>query len=144
MGNDNVKYNNANRMMKHTSPNLFEITKQLPNNKEVRIKKIYHVNRPDVEPPPPPPPPSLLVVKQPDPVLVVKKAQPRYLVTQESPKTVIVESPPSVIVTPQNNATRQILVTPSVNTSRQMIFTPMPNQNHVVTPPNGPIFTITE
>ena len=74
MGNDNVKYNNANSMMKQTSPNLFEITKQLPNNKEVRIKKIYHVNRPDVEPPPPPPPPSLLVVKQPDPVLVVKKA----------------------------------------------------------------------
>jgi hypothetical protein len=143
MGNDNVKYANANKMMKHTSPNLYEITKQLPNNKEVRIKKIYHVNRPDVEPPPPPPPPSLLVVKQPDPILVAKKIEPRYLVTQESPKTVIVESPPSIIVTPQNHATRQFLVTPSINSSRQLIVTPA--QNHFVSmPPKEPIFTITE
>ena len=77
MGNDNAKYEKANRMFRQTNPNLFEITRRLPDNKEVRIKKIYHVNRPDIDPPPEPViVQPVVVVKKPDPIIVVKKQMP--------------------------------------------------------------------
>ncbi len=157
MGNDNAKLEKVNTMFKYANPNMQEITRKLPDNKEVRIKRIYHVNRPDIDQPPPPEPilikqqPMVLVKKQPEQIVVVKKPirnlqqvirieqiPPRTaLVVQTPPKTVMVQSPSVVVQTP--SISRQIVVTPSVSNTRQFIVTPaiQPQTNNtiVVTPP---------
>jgi len=52
-----------NRLLYRAQPNVNQIARSLPDNQELRVKKIYHVNKLEEEepaplPPPPPPPPA--------------------------------------------------------------------------------------
>ncbi|CAF0931216.1 unnamed protein product [Brachionus calyciflorus] len=78
-------------LMRQQNPNIREIAERLPKNQEIRVKKIYHVNKPITEstPPPPPPPQPKTVISK--PVQVVKVIQPQSVPIP----------PPTVVYRPQ-------------------------------------------
>jgi hypothetical protein len=101
-----------NRLLYQAQPNVNHIARSLPDNQELRVKKIYHVNKLEEEeptplppPPPPPPMPVVAVVKPaPKPVAVAVKPVPVFqqpVVMQEQPKVVYVQQEqPRIIITP--------------------------------------------
>ena len=109
-----------NRLLYRAQPNVNQIARSLPDNQELRVKKIYHVNKLEEEepapapPPPPPPAPVVTIVKPvPKPVAVAVKTVPVFqqpVVMQEQPKVVYVQQEkPRVIITPAR-ATSQMKV----------------------------------
>ena len=111
-----------NRQLYRAQPNVNQIARSLPNNQELRVKKIYHVNKleeeePAPQPPPPPPQPApiVAVVKPvPKPVAVAVKTVPVYqapVVVQEQPKVVYVQQEqPRLIITPARTSSQMKLV----------------------------------
>lgn len=91
MGNNaSLEKNHVDKLLKQPNPNIKEISKQLPNNREIRVKKIYHVNKPLAEEPIVVPPPPPIAVIQPAPVVYRVPIAP-----QEPPRTVVYAKNPN-------------------------------------------------
>lgn len=45
-----VEERQIDQMLNSKNPNINDIALKLPRNKEIRVKKIYHVNRQEIEP----------------------------------------------------------------------------------------------
>lgn len=124
MGSENSKTTNMKPMYNYANPNMEEISRRLSNDKEIRVKKIYHVSKPQTPPPPPPPEPI------PVPVMVIQKPVQRVVQIAHSPppppQQILVQSNPSV-----NLLRKQVLFTPTKQVPIQTIVTNSPRQNFV-------------
>lgn len=83
-----IEERKIDQLLKSNNPNINEIALKLPRNKEIRVKKIYHVNRQELNPVMPAEAPPVKIVKVIQPTIMhppplAQKAmeyQPRVLV----------------------------------------------------------------
>lgn len=138
----------VNQLFSQANPNIAEITKRLPNNKELRVKKIYHVNKPDIEPPPMPEPPLIreatpvpMVITPPKPQIVYRVPVAAQQIEVPQQQVVYVQNPqPRVVVTPVRTESQLKVIRPySINGPNVVDFAYNKGivQAPVVLPSNG-------
>ena len=121
MGGENSKSVNMKPMYNYANPDMGEISRRLPNDKEIRVKKIYHVSKPQTPPPPPPPEPI------PIPMMVIQKPVQRVVQIAHSPaQQILVQSNAGA-----NLLRKQILFSPRNQVPVQTIVTTAPRQEVV-------------
>ncbi|RNA26442.1 hypothetical protein BpHYR1_003776 [Brachionus plicatilis] len=100
-----VEERQIDQLLSSKNPNINELAYRLPKNQEIRVKKIYHVNRQETEPVKP------IEVK---PVKIVKVIQSSFPQPPPAPPTVAYR-PPIVVKDPNASAIRISLSKPVRN-----------------------------
>ena len=130
MGSDNSKSSNSRvPYQNNANPDIQSLSRRLPNDKEIRVKKIYHVSKP-IERPPTPPEPlpvPVMIVQQPVQRLVqVTRPAPVVQYAQQHIQQVVhVATPPRQVLV---NSPSLVVHSPSVNDFRRPVILSQPNQ----------------
>ena len=118
--NSSIQDSEIEKILSRPDPNVKEIADRLPRNHEIRVKKIYHVNKPINEVLVPIPPPIIqkqaAVINQPLPQPVIPKpVQLVQVVAQQTPvpapAQVPVRQPPPTVMYRPNVVVNQAPIT---------------------------------